>query len=478
MLFNSPVFVLAFLPVVYFGFYFLNKLKRPLPEKLWLIAASIIFYTYWDYSYLPLIFGSIIVDFAIGSALYRGEIQHWDSKRRLAVLIFGIVFNVSFLGYFKYVDFFLENVNWLTGAGIPTLNLVLPLAISFFTLQQIAYLVDCYRNDVSEHNFINYCLFVTFFPQLIAGPIVHHREMMPQFENMELKPGKMSDISLGVFIFSIGLFKKVVIADTLAYWASSGFDSGQTLPFVASWVTSLSYTLQLYFDFSAYSDMAAGVALLFGIRLPINFNSPYKAVDIRDFWRRWHITLSRWLKDYIYIPLGGNRASTAKTYFNLFFTFLIGGVWHGAAWTFIIWGLLHGAASVVHRLWVNMGLRLTTLAAMVVTFLFVNTTWVFFRATSVSDAIMILKGMVGLNGFERLSEIPMLDIWYLIALAMLMGVVFLAPSSMQMGKFVYYSGRFSFTPSIRVAVYTGALLSIAIVGMFISTGSEFLYFNF
>lgn len=271
----------------------------------------------------------MLVNFAVGSSLNgtpvltggkystsqdKSEVPLSKTISRKTILIFGIVFNLSLLGYFKYTDFFLSNFNGIFGADIPLMHIALPLAISFFTFQQIAYLVDSYRNETKEYDFLNYALFVTFFPQLIAGPIVHHKEMMPQFASTWNKVKNYKNIALGIFIFSIGLFKKVVIADTFAVWATNGFDKAEVLTFFEAWATSLSYTFQLYFDFSGYTDMAIGAALLFNIKLPINFNSPYKATNIQDFWRRWHITLSRFLRDYVYIPLGGNRHGKLKNY--------------------------------------------------------------------------------------------------------------------------------------------------------------------
>ncbi len=276
------------------------------------------------------------------------------------MLIVGILGNLLLLGYFKYADFFISNFNVAVGSNISLLHITLPLAISFFTFQQIAYLVDSYKGKVRKHNFISYTAFVTFFPQLIAGPIVHHSEMMPQFENIKNKIINKNNIAKGFFIFSLGLFKKVIIADTFAIWTKSGFDTSLTLNFLEGWATSLSYTFQLYYDFSGYTDMAIGAALFFNIHLPINFNSPYKATDIQDFWRRWHITLSRFLRDYVYIPLGGNRKGNYRTYLNLFLTFLVGGIWHGAGWTFIFWGFLHGVAIVVNRLWKNWGFKVNS----------------------------------------------------------------------------------------------------------------------
>ena len=301
------------------------------------------------------------------------------------------------LGYFKYTDFLIEIFNLAFNSNAELLNLALPLAISFFTFQQIAYLVDSYRQETKEYDFLNYALFVTFFPQLIAGPIVHHKEMMPQFAKTRNKVKNYRNIAIGLFIFSIGLFKKVVIADTFAVWATQGFDVATTLNLFEAWATSLSYTFQLYFDFSGYTDMAIGLALLFNIRLPVNFNSPYKATNIQDFWRRWHITLSRFLRDYVYIPLGGNRKGGFRTYSNLMATFVLGGLWHGAAWTFVFWGFLHGLALIIQRMWSKLGIKLWTWVAWLITFNFVNITWVFFRAKEWDDAVKVLGSMFSLN---------------------------------------------------------------------------------
>jgi D-alanyl-lipoteichoic acid acyltransferase DltB (MBOAT superfamily) len=287
----------------------------------------------------------------------------------------------------------IENVNALLNTDIHVFHIVLPLAISFFTFQQIAYLIDAYREEKSPYPFLDYTLFVTFFPQLIAGPIVHHKEMMPQFLNPNNDVKKYELIAKGFFIFSIGLFKKVVIADAFSKWATIGFDTEITLNLLSAWAVSLSYTFQLYFDFSGYTDMAIGLALLFNIKLPINFNSPYKALTIQDFWRRWHITLSRFLKNYIYIPLGGNKKTELKTYTYLLITFLLGGLWHGAGWTFVFWGFLHGIALIIHRIWHRFGFSLWKWLAWFITFNFVNIAWIFFRAKEWEDAIRVLGAM-------------------------------------------------------------------------------------
>jgi len=340
----------------------------------------------------------MLFNYVIGTSLNKqngGGNSHRFSKKSL--LTFGIISNIVLLGYFKYMDFFIENINLASGANIPLLHLALPLAISFFTFQQVAYLVDSYRGETKEYDFLNYALFVTFFPQLIAGPIVHHSEMIPQFAKTRNKVKNCRNIAMGLFIFSIGLFKKVVIADTFAVWATQGFDVATILNLFEAWATSLSYTFQLYFDFSGYTDMAIGIALLFNIKLPINFNSPYKATNIQDFWRRWHITLSRFLKDYIYIHLGGNRKGEFRTYTNLMATFILGGIWHGAGWTFVFWGLLHGMALVIHRAWSKLGFKLWTWLAWLITFNFVNVAWVFFRAEEWDNAIKVLGGMFSLD---------------------------------------------------------------------------------
>lgn len=395
MLFNSYEFIFAFLPITFFIYFFLNKRRLSELSKGFLVASSLFFYAWWNIAYLPIILCSMIFNYCFGMELNKSDAK--ISKK--AILIVAIAANLALLGYFKYSDFLIDNLNFAFNLHIHSLNLLLPLAISFFTFQQIAYLVDSYNGGgTKEYNFLNYCLFVTFFPQLIAGPIVHHKEVMPQFDNLKNKVPNYKNIALGLFVFSLGLFKKVLIADTFAVWASNGFDKAEILSLIEAWATSLSYTFQLYFDFSGYCDMAIGAALLFNIKLPINFNSPYKASDIQDFWRRWHITLSRFLRDYVYIPLGGNRKGRARTYLNLMLTFIIGGIWHGAGWTFIFWGFLHGLALMIHRFWHNLGFRMNKVLAWFITFNFVNIAWVFFRAKDWSDAIKVLKGMCGMSG--------------------------------------------------------------------------------
>ncbi len=392
MLFNSYEFIFLFLPITFFIYYYLNKKRLTEISKGFLVFASLFFYSWWNIAYLPLILISMLFNYVIGNQLSRYE-QKKKCCSKKVLLTFGIIVNLTLLGYFKYSDFFIENFNTVFSADASLLHLALPLAISFYTFQQIAYLVDSYRSETKEYDFLNYAVFVTFFPQLIAGPIVHHAEMMPQFANVRNKVKNYHNIALGLFIFSMGLFKKVAIADTFAVWATNGFDVAEKLEMIEAWAASLSYTFQLYFDFSGYTDMAIGIALLFNIKLPINFNSPYKATSIQDFWRRWHMTLSRFLKDYVYIPLGGNRKGETRTYINLFATFLLGGIWHGAGWTFVFWGALHGLALMIHKAWQKLGIKLPTILAWFITFNFINITWVFFRAKEWDDALKVLHGM-------------------------------------------------------------------------------------
>ncbi|HIC43930.1 MAG TPA: MBOAT family protein [Sulfurimonas sp.] len=485
MLFNSYEFIFAFLPLSFFIYFYLLSLRLVAGAKGFLVFASLFFYSWWNISYLPIILASMLFNYSVGTALNSTKEKIKVSKKIL--LSFAIMANISLLGYYKYSDFFLENFNLLIGSNVNLLHLALPLAISFFTFQQVAYLVDSYRGETKEYDFLNYALFVTFFPQLIAGPIVHHKEMMPQFASKWNMIKRYKNIVAGIFIFSIGLFKKVVIADAFAQWANSGFDVAGQLNLIEAWITSLSYTFQLYFDFSGYTDMAIGIALLFNIKLPMNFNSPYKALDIQDFWRRWHITLSRFLKEYIYIPLGGNKNGSFNTYTNLLATFLLGGIWHGAGWTFLIWGFLHGIALIVHRLWQKLGIKLPKLLAWFITFNFINIAWVFFRAKEWNDSVKVLSSMFSLDyvvlpnafkstlsflqeyGVEFGRFTNMLDrgkAMAFIAIGFILILVF--KNSMQKLD--------TFEITRRSALISGLVFLIAFLSL--SKASEFLYFNF
>ncbi|KOR82232.1 MBOAT family O-acyltransferase [Paenibacillus solani] len=470
MLFNSYPFIFVFLPITVIVYFVLNRFRYGVAAKCWLALSSLFFYSWWNISYLPLLLGSIAFNYTIGRLLQARQTVSQNpsstQRRRVSkiILFLGISGNVLLLIYYKYADFFLVNIGAATGWEVPLLNLVLPLGISFFTFTQIAYLVDAYRGKASEYNIINYVLFVTFYPHLIAGPILHHGEMMPQFDRVRGKLWDWGNAANGIYIFCIGLFKKVVIADTLAVYANAGFDTASG--FVDSWIAALTYTFQLYFDFSGYTDMAIGAALLFNIRLPQNFNSPYKALNIQDFWRRWHMTLSRFLRDYIYIPLGGNRRGEAIMLRNLVLTFLIGGLWHGAGWTFLFWGLLHGVGQVIHRLWGKLGITMPRILAWAITFVFITVTWVFFRAETWAEAMRLLKGMSGLAGLHLYLNSALLEPLALIVV--ITPMVLLGRNSSELSV--------SFRPNFKQAITCAVLFVISL--MYITRISEFLYFNF
>ena len=412
MLFNSYFYLLVFLPIALLGYHLLSRAPFRLALG-WLVLISLYFYGIWNPDpnqpwspqYLLLIIGSCVFNYYLGRRLSR--LKH--SRPGKLLLTAGVTANLVLLGYFKYAGFLAGIATDLTGWPGPIEPIILPLAISFFTFLQIAYLVDAWKGKTEEYHFTDYLLFVTFFPHLIAGPLIHHREMMPQFERNKDRGLRSKDLSVGFTMLAMGLFKKVVLADYLARTASPIFAlaaaEGRDPTMAEAWAGATAYTLQLYFDFSGYSDMALGSARLFGIRFPLNFHSPYKAVSVVDFWRRWHMTLSRFLRDYLYIPLGGNRKGPKRRYVNLFTTMLLGGIWHGAGFTFIIWGALHGLYLCLNHLWFGLRKKLSLPAmpkplAIGLTFLAVMIGWVFFKAHDVASANRMLASMAGLNGFD------------------------------------------------------------------------------
>lgn len=481
MLFNSYVYLLLFFPTTVFVYYGISTLRGELSQvsRWWLVGASVFFYGFWDPRYLLLILGSIGFNFLVGRRL-----ANWtQSRKRRGLLIFGISVNLVLLGYYKYANFFAENLEALTGFSLGIGIIALPLAISFFTFQQVAFLVDSARGDRDRCTFGDYCLFVSFFPQLIAGPIVHHSEMMPQFAAAS---GKIDWglVSKGLYLLGFGLFKKVIIADTLALWVAPGYVVASELTLIDSWLVTFSYSLQLYFDFSGYSDMAIGSAMILGIVLPWNFQSPYKAKTIQEFWRRWHMTLSRFLRDYIYIPLGGSRKSESRVILNLLLTFLIGGIWHGAGWTFILWGALHGSACVIHRVWSSSGRNLHPLVAWVLMLVFLNVTWVFFRAPDWEAAFDMLNAMAGLNGVALPAPLEGLLPGLAIEGEFMPGL----PSKIECSIWVFVGGLIAvcapntfqladrFRPTMRSAWVTAFLIGSSLLNL--NKMSEFLYFQF
>ena len=483
MLFNSPEFMFLFLPAVLLAFFWLNRTRLGSAGIGWLTLASLVFYGWWNPVYVPLIVASVLANYWAGVALIRGRL----GPRAKKLLLGGaILANLAVLAYYKYTGFIAANLAMATGWRIPAVDLILPLGISFFTFTQIAFLADAAQDKVRQLNLPSYALFVTYFPHLLAGPILHHAEMIPQFRERANRVLQPENFARGVALFVIGLFKKVIVADQLAVWANAGFAQPAGHELFSAWFVALSYAGQLYFDFSGYTDMAIGVSLLFNIRLPENFNSPYKARDIQDFWRRWHMTLSRFLREYVYVPLGGNRRGEFAAYRNLVLTFLVGGIWHGAGWTFIFWGALHGTAIVLHRAWKRLGFALPGPIAWLLTFTFVTCGWVLFRAKTVGDGIEILRGMLGLNGVLVSRQLARLansvfgvrlsfGDWlpqastneFVFALACVMATVLL-PNSAQIVAHV--------APTRKSAFAIAAML----VACFLSLGqvTEFIYFQF
>jgi len=498
MLFNSYTFILAFLPLSLLIYHGLRRSGFSHVSIFALTVLSLAFYGWWNPIYLLLIVPLILANFCLAHLIVPRQGRSPRGAR--AWLILGVTGNLAVLGWFKYANFFVDNANALLGSELHLAKIVLPLGISFFTFQKIAFLVDAYRGKIDRLGLLDFSLFVSFFPQLIAGPIVHHSEVLPQFRRRGALPSGY--LAMGLTILVIGLCKKVLVADTLALYAAPTFDAaaaGATPGFVAAWSGALAYTVQLYFDFSGYSDMAIGAALLFGIKLPVNFASPYKATSIIDFWRRWHITLSRFLRDYLYVPLGGNRLGRLRRYANLLLTMLLGGIWHGAGWTFVIWGALHGFYLVLNHGWRALRPRLALPATtgsferrlgQALTFLAVTAGWVIFRAADMEAARAILEGMLGLNGATGPAGAAGARTGLLLAGAMLL-VAWLAPNTQELTGYVGPSGSYDakqpaaaarperemrWRPEPRWAAAIGAALGIAILSL--SRVSEFLYFQF
>jgi D-alanyl-lipoteichoic acid acyltransferase DltB (MBOAT superfamily) len=513
MLFNSYAFIFGFLPLTLAGFFLLARWSATWAAA-WLAVASLVFYGYWNAAYVPLLIVSIVCNFFVGARL-AGAVTH-----RKLLLTAGVAANLLLLAYYKYADFFVANLNTL-GTSYTLPGVILPLGISFFTFTQIAFLVDVYQRKATEFRFVHYGLFVTYFPHLIAGPVLHHKEMMPQFAEAKTYRFDWENFAVGFTIFFIGLAKKVLIADSVAEYARPVFDApgkGVALSAVDAWGGALAYTFQLYFDFSGYSDMAIGLSRMVGVKLPLNFASPYKATSIIDFWRCWHMTLSRFLRDYLYVPLGGNRKGVARRYVNLMLTMVLGGLWHGANWTFVVWGTLHGSYLLINHAWRSLKQRLgfkreggaiARCFAVTLTFLAVVLAWVYFRADSVANANTIVSAMMGGNGvtlpYRWLEKMGAAGTWlaaqgvvfqnttvfgggtqmnWLIICAL---IVWLAPNTQQLTRGyqpalgVIDSGSRDFgglrwQPTAR---WLAAIAALAVFGILSLTAlSEFIYFQF
>jgi alginate O-acetyltransferase complex protein AlgI len=499
MLFNSYPFILVLLPAVLAGVYLSRGMGRRWIELL-LLIASLFFYAWWDARYLPLLLGSVAVNYAAALLI--------EKKKSRLLLAAIIAFNLGLLGYYKYLGFFIaaaSNAMRWEPWDVSLLALVLSLGISFFTFHQIGYQIDRFRGQAGKHDFLDYALFVSFFPQLIAGPIVRQSEFLPQLKGFVERLGARN-ILIGLTIFSIGLFKKVIFADSLALYATPIFDTaakGVALDGRTAWLGTLAYTFQIYFDFSGYSDMAIGLARMVGINLPINFNAPYRSTSITEFWRRWHITLGRFLRDYLYFPLGGSRVPPLRHLANLMAVMLLCGLWHGAAWTFLVWGGLHGLALSAHRLWLRLfpsekaPRRLWwRCSAWVLTFIFVVVTWVFFRANSLTTAMSMLQSMASPSTFTAATEVPNLGGenfagarfgWIAVLLAILWALV--VPTTQELMRRVMRADMYRpyidrvtarLQPRWRLTpvwvVGSATVFAVAFLGL--SRVSEFIYYNF
>jgi len=494
MLFNSFEFIFAFLPASLIGFFLIARYAGRNAAVVFLALASMFFYAWWRPIYLLLIVAEVCMNFGLGRALQR------QRDRSPWLLRGAIAINLLILGYFKYTLFLAGIVNELAGTDFVLAAIILPLGISFHTFQQIAYLVDVGRGSVPRYRFWDYVLFVTFYPQLIAGPIVHHNEILPQIQGPGFIRFRLDNLCLGASIFAVGLFKKTVIADTLAQVATPAFNAAALghVSLETGWLGALAYTLQLYFDFSAYSDMAIGLARMFNITLPPNFDAPYKATNIADFWRRWHMTLSRFLRDYLYIPLGGNRRGPARALLYVTITMLLGGLWHGAGWTFVAWGGLHGLYIAGHRLLRQSGLFerilpvafLRSLIGQAVTLFLVVIAWVFFRATDFAAASAMLTGIFS-GGADPVEVVFGVDRpWALVIAAGLLALV--APNVIDLfapwhpvlevgrpnpRRLLFRLARLQWKPGVAWGLIAGVWLSLGLLAI-LGWQSEFLYFQF
>jgi D-alanyl-lipoteichoic acid acyltransferase DltB (MBOAT superfamily) len=465
MLFNSYAFLFVFLPLVLLGYYTLGRLATARAAMVFLLAASIGFYAYWNWRHVFILLGSIAFNYAIGRRLHRSK-----SK---PLLVSAIVADLALLGYFKYSGFLME-VGRDLGLALPSLHVVLPIGISFYTFLQIAFLCDVYRGRADDFDLTRYSLFVSLFPHSLAGPLVHHAELMSQFRRPEATRWLPSNISSGLILLSIGLAKKVLIADTCAPWANALFDGTGAPTILEAWTGALAYTMQLYFDFSGYSDMAIGLGVMFNVKFPENFDAPYRAASIADFWRRWHITLSRWLRDYLYIPLGGSQRGPARNYLNLFLTMLLGGIWHGAGWTYVAWGAFHGALLVGCRLWSHAPWRIPLSVSRSLTFLAVVGGWVLFRSRDLDRAGEILAGMCDWRSWRTEALTVPGGLYQIALLALLLVLVNVAPTTAAWTESRTLTRRHA---AFAALLFAASLFIMRDVATNL-TKSEFIYFQF
>lgn len=549
MLFNSYIFVFVFFPICLIGYYCLLKKGKPGAASVFLTAMSLWFYGYFNLSYLFIMICSIAGNYLFhrllsgknlclrrgdyGETTEQGKTGEYGGVKRRAVLVLAVALNLGVLFYFKYFDFFLDTMNAAFGTDFVLRGILLPLGISFFTFQQISFVVDTYRGEVADCSLSEYALFVSFFPQLIAGPIVNHGEMLPQFRAMGKKKADWERIAGGVALFVLGLSKKVLLADTFGAGVDYGYENLAVLGQADAWLVILFYALQLYFDFSGYCDMAVGIGRMLGIEIPVNFNSPYKAVNIVDFWKRWHITLNRFFTKYVYIPLGGNRKGRGRMYLNLLIVFFLSGLWHGAGFHFIVWGMLHGVLYVVTRFWqgrvrqendknvtnicrggegaINIwmaaqkvkeaesgtarfcrriGSKIMTILSQIATFLYVSVAGVYFRAEDIGQANALLRtacaGEAKKISMDLAECLQPDEFWYVIKVLHLDNLSFsryiLMFAILAAGLYLSMVGKNAHerVARLRFGLVSAAVLVVLAVWCILSFSgvSTFLYFNF
>ena len=487
MLFNSYIFIFLFFPLTLLGYFGLNHMKLYKPALAFLTGMSLWFYGYNNIYYLALLVISILANYCLVALMSRFQEK---SKRRICLLA-GILLNIGILFYFKYYDFFIENVNAALKSALPLLHLMLPLGISFYTFQQLSYVIDAYRNECDNYSFLEYAAYVSYFPQLIAGPIVYHSELIPQLRDHANKKLSFRNLSRGLYTFSLGLAKKVLLADTLSKVVTIGYSNISDLNSFSAAIVMICYSLQIYFDFSGYCDMACGMAYMMNIKLPINFNSPYKAQSVSEFWDRWHMTLTRFFTRYIYIPLGGSRNGRVRTYLNVMIVFLVSGLWHGANWTFIFWGLMHGLLTVIEKAINIASVKIPNFFKTLITFGIITFAWSLFRASSMGDAVLLWRQLLwGGSGplyrpiTEKFQDLIEISLLYRLGLGHLMNAYpwlmltafvmilligcFTMKNTQEKAETMKYSTR---KLLVVIILMTWSVLSLSEI-------SEFLYFNF
>lgn len=478
MLFSSYEFLLVFLPVVLIIYFGIARFVSRTVQHTFLILASLYFYAYADINFLWIILGSVVVNFACAKLIAPLE----NSIKRKFIFVFSILANIGLLGYYKYYNFFLDNVNFVFDTHFTLKYIILPIGISFYTFQQIAYQISVWKREETVPRFLDYMLFISYFPQLVAGPIVFYQDVMHQYQDDKNRFFNAENFSKGLFIFCIGIFKKAVLADNMDMIVNNAYDYGvHGLSFGGAWVASLGYTMQIFFDFSGYSDMAIGLGQMMNIKLPVNFYSPYKAKSITEFWQRWHITLGRSLAVLIYFPLGGNRKGYARTCVNLFLVFLVSGIWHGAAWTFIWWGIAHGVVRIFEKIFNTKLEKIPTFIRIFFTFMFVNAAWVLFRIPSIDNALIVLRKMfipenfsfAGIGQFATDGILTYPDIVQVAYVFTLLAIMMLISFALPKNSIDLYNG---FKPKVKYAIGASILLCISIIHL--SKAGAFIYFNF